>query len=1038
MNENPPTESEEPDSVDRDRAAETRAIDLDSVPMRAAVIGGDGTVRLVNRLFAEWIGRPPAEIEGVTVAEIFPTEILERCSSSVEKAHRGETVAQEVSIKKAGGNSLHLKLHLVPDQRTSRAAPFDVVAFFSDISEQRRTESRLATKDAVTEALSRSTSISDGVPRVMQVLCEVLGCRLSALWLEDPESGHLRCENVHAADKALERLFDDECAGLAFEPGRGIIGRVWTSGEQAFVRDVGQMAEFVRKEFAEAANLGPMLAFPMKLGTGVIGVLEFFIEECEPPHEALQPMLTAIVSQLAQFIERHRAEEALRESERRLALLMDLVPQLIWSADQNGTVDFCSRRHEQYNGLVQRDDGSWNWAPIIHPGDAEATFAAWARALRTDEAYEIEHRLQTVDGSFRWHLSRALPLRNRQGKVARWFGSATDIHALKTAQREAEQLVVERQAILETMIQGLAVVGFDGALQYMNPAGRRILGLAGEEEDRLCGPTLSTKAFHPRHMDGEPVDPEDLPEALASKGVSVNARRLRLTLPDGREVALVFNAAPLEDPSGGISGAIVTFEDITARDRAEQDLRRSEANLRATFEGVADSILTLDASGNVVNLNPAFASLHGFADVEHAERSGEFYAKEFWVKSVDGEDVACADLPFSRALRGETVREMELQVFSRATGEMLFIGNYSAVPIRDDRGNILQIVITIQDVTERRQAEQRQELLTREVNHRARNALAVVQAITRLTKAESVEEYGSAVRRRVETLVRSHSRLADNKWQEVSLRALIGDEVLPYAGEEENRVNISGGDVRTAPEAVQPVSMALHELATNSGKYGALATPKGRVAIVIEAAADGSMKIEWSETGGAEVVAPPSRRGVGSTVIESVAAQLAGSVKFVWERQGLRCLLNFGRGAKTVPRSAAASSAREEEISPSHPHPRGGRRIMVVEDDALLAMDAAETLTELGYEVVGPFPTLEAAGEYVARREFLAGAVLDVNVAGQTTYAIADALLAEGVPVLFTTGYAISDEIRGRKAGYIQKPFTKSDLKHALAVFLTP
>jgi two-component sensor histidine kinase len=143
--------------------------------------------------------------------------------------------------------------------------------------------------------------------------------------------------------------------------------------------------------------------------------------------------------------------------------------------------------------------------------------------------------------------------------------------------------------------------------------------------------------------------------------------------------------------------------------------------------------------------------------------------------------------------------------------------------------------VTIRDITERSRAQRRHDLMTREVNHRARNALAVVQAITRLTKAETVRAYGEAVRGRVEALVRSHARLADSEWEEVPLRDLVLDELRPYTGDDGTRIALSGDAVRLAPEAVQPVSMALHELATNAAKYGALSVRDGRIRVATEA-----------------------------------------------------------------------------------------------------------------------------------------------------------------------------------------------------------
>jgi PAS domain S-box-containing protein len=135
----------------------------------------------------------------------------------------------------------------------------------------------------------------------------------------------------------------------------------------------------------------------------------------------------------------HAIERAKLRSEERFRQLADAMPQLVWSADANGVVDYYNERAESYAGIERGEADSWEWAPTVHPDDRPATVEAWRNAVETGEAYEIEHRVKLDDGSYRWHLSRGMPVRDEQKRVVRWYGTATDIEETKRAELELRQ-----------------------------------------------------------------------------------------------------------------------------------------------------------------------------------------------------------------------------------------------------------------------------------------------------------------------------------------------------------------------------------------------------------------------------------------------------------------------------------------------------------------------------------------------------------------------------------------------------------------------
>ena len=194
------------------------------------------------------------------------------------------------------------------------------------------------------------------------------------------------------------------------------------------------------------------------------------------------------------------------------------------------------------------------------------------------------------------------------------------------------------------------------------------------------------------------------------------------------------------------------------------------------------------------------------------------------------------------------------------------------------------------DVTERKEAEQRQDLLAREVDHRARNALAVVQSIVRLTRASSVGDYVAAVEGRIKALARAHALLSDSRWHSADLGALVAEELAPYRTGEVDKVEVIGPNVSLPPHMAQGLALALHELATNAAKHGALSSMLGKVSLNWQLRPD-LLVLKWVETGG-PLIAPPSARSFGLKVIRaSIENQLRGKATFDWAPQGMQCML---------------------------------------------------------------------------------------------------------------------------------------------------
>ncbi len=203
------------------------------------------------------------------------------------------------------------------------------------------------------------------------------------------------------------------------------------------------------------------------------------------------------------------------------------------------------------------------------------------------------------------------------------------------------------------------------------------------------------------------------------------------------------------------------------------------------------------------------------------------------------------------------------------------------------------------DVTERRAAEERPALMTQELDHRAKNALAVVLAALRLTPAEDPKAYAAAVEGRVSALARALTLLAERGWTGAPLHDLVRGELKPFLDADEAgpgpRAEVSGPPVLISAIAAQPLSMAVHELATNAVKHGALSVVDGCLSVSWAREADDSLCLRWAETGG-PAVQPPGHRGFGSRVLRGAIDQLGGRITWSGPPEGLVCHIHLPSG----------------------------------------------------------------------------------------------------------------------------------------------
>ena len=356
------------------------------------------------------------------------------------------------------------------------------------------------------------------------------------------------------------------------------------------------------------------------------------------------------------------------------------------------------------------------------------------------------------------------------------------------------------------------------------------------------------------------------------------------------------------------------------------------------------------------------------------------------------------------------------------------------------RITLIEVVLRLTDsvIREREQAAQRQDLLIAELNHRVRNILNLIRSLISQSQADAgtIEDFAEIVGSRVFALARAHDLITRTNWAPASINELIQTEGAAYVNDKLGRLDLRGTDAMVQPGAFSTMALVIHELMTNSCKYGALSVTSGQVTVTSQRQADKSLVLTWSESGGPRV-AIPTRRGFGSTIIErTIPHEFGGEAELDYAPGGLQA-----RFMLPAAQIAYFTDSSTEPVPPAAPpvfeRPRDkplSGQVLIVEDNMLIALEAEDLLESLGAAESHMAGTVAQALEIIGLND-ITFALLDVNLGRETSEEVARVLQDLGTPFVFATGYGemspVSQTFPG--AAVITKPFTKGDLVGALA-----
>lgn len=517
-----------------------------------------------------------------------------------------------------------------------------------------------------------------------------------------------------------------------------------------------------------------------------------------------------------------------------------------------------------------------------------------------------------------------------------------------------------------------------------------------------------------------------------------------LVAPDGEVIGLLAVGDPEPHPPHPEAERLA-LEDLAslAMELLVHDARTIDAQTRARLDHQRVE-LALDAAGLGefewdMGQDRVFVSdrMKALVGITRSQAPGEGGDVSF--RFVHPDDVEPLRKAVDEGLRAHGRYSAQYRMIRPDDGRMRWMQGAGVVAL-DEHGKPMRIIGVVRDITESKDEEEHREVLLAELDHRVKNVLAAVQSLAAQSarKTTSIDGFLAAFAGRLKAMASAHELLTATRWRGASLAHIAAAEL---GGLAPGQARWEGPDITLRPRAANAASLALHELATNAVKYGALSTDTGRIEVSWTSTPEGGFVLDWTESGGPRVAAP-ERRGFGTTLLEQVTGrELGGTVAIDYRANGVHARITGDPGAVFEKSSDDALLGVAEETGgatagaslgqPTSEANIRGLRVLIVEDAVLLALELEAGLQEAGAIVAGNAAELEEGMDMLGLD--IDAAVLDANLNGASVAPLAEALRARGVPFVFATGYGERGAPEGFDAPVVRKPYNVHQIVRALA-----
>ena len=810
-------------------------------------------------------GYAAEEIVGRSIDLIIAEPLLAAGRTAIAALSGGGSVTFETLLRRKDGALVEVGIDakFLPDGSGATM----IVAVIRDLTQSRRAERQI--EERLRLALGAAEIGAYEIDLATQRYA--LDARAAAIWGRDP-SEILRYQSLAAQVLDEDRPPVETALAVASDPGAAQEGR----GRAVYA------AEFRIRRHNDAA-----LRWVSLQGRA-------FFENGQP---------VSRVGVMLDVTDKKNAQEDLRRSEEFLRWIVRDAPIPIMLHAVDGAFINFNRCFVEQSGYTQhdfRDVGEWfTRGRRLSPEAADEQLRILRLKASLREAFPPEEMsVWTKRGEERvWLGYRSLPFLSPEG-VAIFVSAALDV----TERKRSETANAHLAAIIAASDDAIYSLTPDGAIVSWNASAARMFGHDAAAMIGGGDANLVPKELGPER---------DILFKAAKMGAAVRRRTQRLR-KDGAILDVLLNITPMRGPGGELTAISVLARDITAERRALAELEQAHgrmaqqtAELDAIFEALNVPITVYNRRSEIVRTNAAARAVWGITPDAPSPIDFEDVAAKLSVRDGAGETIDPAALSARRALGGDVVTGEDYQITSPSGLRYDF--NAAELPLIV-AGEITGAISVWHDVTEHKRKDEQASILLRELSHRSKNLLSVIDSILRQSakSSGSKEDFVARFSERLHALANAHDLLARNNSLSVSMTDLIFSQVGHHWEPGQRRIAMSGLGVRLKPDAAQVIGMALHELSTNAAKYGALSNQTGRVSISwkidLKDDDEPAFELKWIERGGPPVVLP-ARQGFGTTVIQRVAGQsLKGSATLDYLPEGVVWVLR-------APCSAVADKA---------------------------------------------------------------------------------------------------------------------------------
>jgi PAS domain S-box-containing protein len=618
------------------------------------------------------------------------------------------------------------------------------------------------------------------------------------------------------------------------------------------------------KATVKAEGIRSLAFIPLTENGFTIGKFMAYYGEPHVFTEGELDLAVTIARQLGFSVGRARAQEARHRNEQHWRSVFDRAGMGLVAMDRNYVIASANPAFAAICGHSIDDLIGRSCLDLTHPDDTQKNDIARDELARTGNPVSFEKRYVTKTGRHVW--ARFMLSNGERGQL---LAVVEDIDARKRAEERVRQSANQVALVMNAAPVPIAYVDKNLRYKLVNKAYAKRFDLTPEEcIGRHTTEVAGADAMGPfkLHIDA----------ALAGQSVEFE---VEAQYAQGMRV-MHGHYEPEFDARGEVAGFVAVVFDVTERRLTEERLRESEQRFRLIAENAPVMLWKGDDTGKCTYLNKSLRDFWG--------TTSEQMTNFDWTSTVHPDDRPALFAPFENAMKNHTAFSVEAR-YRRSDGVYRLLST-QARPRFGPHGEFVGMIGINVDITERKHAEEQRTLLINELNHRVKNTLATVQSLASQTlrNTERSADARQMFEARLLALSRAHDILTRQSWQGASLREVVGRALDPFQTTE-GRISIDGPDVRLSPKQALALSMALHELATNAAKYGALSNDSGRVEVawrvVLEGA--GELQLTWAESGGPPVV-PPTRTGFGSRLIQrSLAHDLGGATSIEYRPQGV-------------------------------------------------------------------------------------------------------------------------------------------------------